>query len=217
MNKKSRFTWPTELHNEFIASIFDIGLKNLKSEQLLAASAGRSTTSLDSISVFLQDMQRFRKSTSNRIVPEIKRSKREGDESKDVSDKESEKAASMTKKHSVKLSAKTLHPYATGKKFVHKEFPRLKESLIPEGEFMMRVYDQVASLCFQSEQIRRMAQLQLQSIDTTTCIRTSTPFSEISPTDITARPGSSMSSEIDSDAFFSLREDFDASVLKQYL
>ena len=142
-HKKARFMWPSELHDEFIAAIFDLGLAHITADTILeSAEAKGLATSIHQIDRYMHLMRVFRNQRRHanccKMVARIPASKLQTDSSlsrrPSISSITSGSPRGQTGLFNEfadqpKLSAASLRPFSTGGIFQHKEFPHLKDIL----------------------------------------------------------------------------------------
>ena len=143
-HKKTRFMWPSELHDEFIAAIFDLGLAHITIEHIMEhAEAKGHPANLDLIAVYMRLMRGFRNQRRDanccKMVAKIPASKlissEGGSRRPSISSISSSSPRSQTGLFNESidqpiLSAETLLPLSSTGKFVFKEFPNLKETVV---------------------------------------------------------------------------------------
>ena len=217
-SKRQRFIWTRDLHESFIASIFDIGIAHITSTKLMeTASQAKKDIPHGSLDRFISTLQGFRfedKALSLEQVQELtkiptaklhlldqppsnvhkkpvpKQIAKEPSISpvQPVAKPKKVKKKVVSLKAAPVLSKEALLPYSAGT-FLHKEFPNLKDLHLPSKEFLLS--------------LQRTYGLVASSSDSTVSENT--------------RPFSPLSSDIDSYEFDWERETFDSNVIKMYL
>ena len=217
-SKRARFVWTRDLHESFIASIFDIGIAHITTTKLMeTASQARKRIEHHLLDRFISHLQEFRfedRVLSLEQVQELTKiptaklhllEQSPGYVQKKAAPKPlvKERTESPTQpvvkpkrlrnkiispKSVSMLSKEALLPYSAGT-FLHKEFPNLKELHLPSKEFLL-------------------------SLQRTYGVVASSAESTVSDN---SRPFSPLSSDIDSYEFDWERETFDSSVIKMYL
>jgi hypothetical protein len=119
-NKKPRFMWSNELHDQFVGAIFDIGASHTTATadflRVAAAESGRAVSST-TIDMFLDRLELYK--SQNPVAIKTKK----------VLYTKKARMAQPARLPSVlpTLSAEMLRPYTTSAAFVRKEFPHLKD------------------------------------------------------------------------------------------
>ena len=147
-NKRARFVWSEELHEAFVSSIFDIGVAHMTSRALFdIARSNHRQFSESRIREFVEQLIAFRFHSKMlgvndiqalTVIPTAKLNSMQSMSCDPISKAAKVKmpgSRSSPRKSSVLalpgLSELMLQQFSSSSKFLHKEFPRLKDSSTP--------------------------------------------------------------------------------------